>query len=399
MIDRVKRWVFLWPWVAGLLLGQTLECGAADMPPFMVIEAALASVGSVDIATEGSRIHAVLAGRPRVGGSAAMYYLRSDDGGMHWQPPRRIDPEGGPTVEAKAGNGAQIAASGQNLVAAWQQRGEFPGVGPVAVAYSLDGGLSWRLGENPAPGDATRNQSHIDLVADNKGRFHIVWLDDRAETGDAQGLHHAFSGDGGQHWQGEATVDGRVCTCCWSRMALLGNGDLSVLYRDEAPRDMALARYRAGQWRSLGAVGTFNWQFQGCPHCGGGLAAVRNALHSVVWTGAEGRAGLYYLRSANGGAVWTRPHPIGGPHARVADIAAASRQDLAIAYTERGEGGMQLLAVRSVDGGVHWSAPSVIAPAPVQPDVPRVAAVPDGFRVFWTESDGSGGRRWRTVLL
>src|SRR3712207_7239577 len=50
-----------------------------------------------------------------------------------------------------------------------------------------------------------------------------------------------------------------------------------LLYRDKNPRDMALvASADAGAtWGEPVRVGRFDWDFDGCPHVGGGLATAQ----------------------------------------------------------------------------------------------------------------------------
>ena len=118
---------------------------------------------------------------------------------------------------------------------AFRRGGELPDTGPMSVVYSSDGGKTWGRGENPAVGDGMKNQSYLDLAADPAGNFHAVWLDDREENGNTQGLRYACSSDGGRHWSADITLDPAVCTCCWNRIAVLPEGNLAVLYRDENP--------------------------------------------------------------------------------------------------------------------------------------------------------------------
>lgn len=388
-------------WKAGIwLLAPALASAAAPELPGPDI---LASVSSLDVYADRNALHVLLAGKSRQTGRPIALYLRSKDGGRHWSEPRQANRDERPAVDARPGNDAQIAAAGNTLLAAWQERGAQPGSGPIAVAYSEDGGLNWQAGGNPAGGDATQNQSHLDLLADAKGQFHIIWLDDREENGNAQGLRHAYSTDNGRHWQAEATLDSQVCTCCWNRLAALPDGELAVLYRDQAPHDMALARRDAGAWQRVGPVGAFHWQFYGCPHCGGGMATGghdgKTALHAVVWTGAPDAGGLYYLQSHDRGVAWSEPLRIGDVRARAADVAALSEAHLAVAYAQSGPDGSRIDWIQSRNGGISWSAPATLAPAAAMADSPRILATPFGFRAFWTESNGAGGKRWRIGLL
>ncbi len=190
----------------------------------------------------------------------------------------------------------RLPRHGNNVVAIWQTKGELPNMGPLVSRYSHDGGKTWHPGTNPAA-DNDGDQSHVDVIADAKGAFHAVWLADPEENG-YQSLRYARSLDDGEHWQQSQKLDDSTCSCCSNTLAVSPAGELNVLYRDMKPRDMALMQSndQGASWQYTSTVGEFNWQFEGCPHIGGGLAiGDDNTLYSSVWTGVEGKAGLYTL--------------------------------------------------------------------------------------------------------
>ncbi|MDD5035544.1 MAG: sialidase family protein [Methylococcaceae bacterium] len=356
----------------------------------------------MDVYAEKSSIHAVVVGKANE--EVKLAYLLSRDGGSHWNKSVIVNRKEDGPVLSRRGNDAQVSANGRRVVVAWKKGGELPESGPMLIAYSADGGTRWARGENPAVGDGMHNQSYLDLAADENGRFHLVWLDDREENGNTQGLRYARSTDGGRHWDREVTLDPKVCTCCWNRLAVLANGNVAVLYRDDEPHDMRLARAAAGGggWRDLGRVGSFDWRFEGCPHCGGGIAssAGKNGelLHGVVWSGKDGAAGLYYLDSTDHGEHWSPPLRIGDGHSRHSDIAARGRA-LVVVYTGPVGDGEGVQFIRSEDGGKTWSPPRLLSAEGAVADHPRILATPAGFRAFWTEKRPGSGRVWAMQFL
>ena len=138
----------------------------------------------------------------------------------------------------------------------------------------------------------------------------------------AQGLRHARTHDG-MRWQKNATVQARTCECCWQSL-LHHRGTLWVMYRGNAPRDMLLSTLTGGAttWQARGTAGKFDWDFKGCPHTGGTLAAGANTntLHSLAWTGAVAAQRLHHVVSRDGGAVWAVAQRLGTPDAQRADI-------------------------------------------------------------------------------
>ncbi|MDD4913961.1 MAG: sialidase family protein [Methylococcales bacterium] len=373
---------------------------AGIVSPVPTDAAGMQNVTGFDVYVDQQTVHAVFTAagsdskRPLIG------YLHSEDGGLHWFPPQEIGKQFELPVESKSGNDIQIAASGRRLLVMWQTTGELPGMGPLVTIFSDDGGLSWQRGANPANSDT--DQSHPDLAADQQGLFHAVWLDDRDENG-YQGLHYARSGDTGKSWGGEQTLDDSTCSCCWNRISISPEGPINVLYRDMQPRDMALAQSTdAGQsWRRISTVGQFDWKFDGCPHNGGGLTqAEQGDLHSVVWTGAENRAGLYHLQSADNGVSWSAPQPIApGTGAFHSDIAAADKNRLALIWDAMGPEGSAVLLADSGDNGRSWAPAQRISSPGASAGFPRIVAVGSGWLAMWTEQKSGSSRQWLSAII
>jgi hypothetical protein len=293
-----------------------------------------------------------------------------------------------PPTLATRGNDVQLAVSGNKLLAVWQTKGELPGMGPMASAYSQDGGNTWQAGTNPAANDAG-DQAHVDLVADLQGNFHAVWLEDPEENG-YQSLRYARSMDGGVHWQPSLMLDDGTCSCCWNTLRVSPSGALDVLYRDMKPRDMALMRStdQGSNWHSVSMVGDFHWQFEGCPHIGGGLTYVGSEhpeqMHAVIWTGAEPKPGLYHLRSDNSGKTWQTPQPLGN-QALHGDIAATDDQHITAIWDELGPEGSSIASAQSPDGGATWATAQHLSRPSFIATHPRIIATSSGFLALWTE--------------
>lgn len=385
------------PLLGGLALAQAISATAAEAPVYPAIEG-LADVQSLDVTVDAGSLHVLLAGHFADRKDAAVAYVFSADGGRTWSQPSFVAPETAPPPVSRRGDDVRLAVRSGRIMAAWKSKTDLPGNGEIAVALSSDGGKTWQPGANPAVGDSTHNQSHFALAADRAGDFHLIWLDDREEHGNTQGLRYAKSTGGGVRWSPEVTLDGTACTCCWTRLINLPNHSLSLLYRDSDPHDMRFARLVAGQtaWSKLQTVGSFNWDFTGCPHCGGGLAVSGKpgqlALHGVVWTGKEQMAGLYYLRSTDGGSHWSEPLKVAGDTAQQNDIAARADGTVALTFVPARTEPVRLRISR--DGGRHWSEPLALSAPGAVADHPRIVATSAGFRVFWTETRQGGKKTW-----
>jgi Neuraminidase (sialidase) len=330
-----------------------------------------------------------------------LQHLRSTDGGATWSKPVRVDAGTTAPHIPHRGMDAQIAASGAKLVAIWNTPGTgFMGRGPMATAISTDGGATWEPGPNPADDDSSGDHSFVDCAADTAGAFHLVWLDARG-TNKSKGLRYASSKDGGQSWSKNATLKADTCECCWNTLAVGTDGSVHALFRDKNPRDMAVisSTDRGVHWSDPAKVGRFNWDFQGCPHVGGGLIARGSALHALVWTGATGHSGAYHLSSPDRGQSWSAPQRLGDADARRGDLASTGAQSLAAVWDRVSDGESTVFASTSANDGQTWTEPKQLSAKGVNAAYPRVVAVAGGYRVFWTESATGKPSVWKSAPL
>ena len=316
---------------------------------------------------------------------SARYYLWSDDGGALWANPVHVSD--GPSSSIP-GNDVRFAVKDLRQVIVWKDKGEFPGWGRAQVAISNDAGLHWQPGENPVEKDSNFNQGYFSLLAD-QNNFHLLWLDDRKESGQDQQLRYSKSSNG-LDWQEDTLVDNSVCTCCWLS-AQNFEGKVFTLYRGTTPRDMQIASFETGSknWKMMARVGEFDWDFTGCPHQGGDLAVSEHntttIFHSVVFTGRSEMLGLHYFTSKNQGESWQYRHPIGNTSARYVDIATLDGQAF-IAWQELFEQQyyIKILQINPEgDASAHYQK-QVPGNA-----YPRIVTHDNTLKLFWLEKDQS----------
>lgn len=358
-------------------------------------------VESLDVVVEGGTVHLLLGNYDSNSKSPALLHLRSADAGATWSKPVRVDAGAAPPHQPHRGQDAQIAASGTKLAAIWTTPGTgFMGRGPMATALSADGGATWQPGPNPADDASSGDHSFVDCAADAAGTFHLVWLDARGAN-KSKGLRYTNTKDGGKTWSKNATLKPDTCECCWNTVAVGTDGSVHALFRDKNPRDMAVisSTDHGARWSDAAKVGRFNWDFQGCPHVGGGLIVRGSSLHALVWTGATGHSGAYHLASPDQGQSWSAPQRLGDADARRGDLASAGGQNLAAVWDRVADGESTVHAAHSADGGKTWSEPKQLSTKGVNAAYPRIVAVSGGYRVFWTESVTGKPSEWKSVLL
>ncbi|WP_290652201.1 exo-alpha-sialidase [Aquisalimonas sp.] len=292
-------------------------------------------------------------------------------------------------------NDLRIAADGERLLVVWQTTGGgFAGSGPMVMARSDDGGAHWEPAATPVQGDDTESHGFFALSRAPDGRFHLAWLDSRAGQ---QGVHHAFTNDTGRSWSAVSTAQPATCECCWNSLAHL-DGEAVLLYRDIDPRDMAVASTANGAHGCSGRerVGRFDWDVDGCPHVGGGLAvSTDNALHALVWTGADNHMGVHHLKRHDQGA-WSEPERLGHPSARAVDLVATADGGLLAAW-DHGSADRTVHVARYQDG--RWGTPRALGESKRRPGFPLLTATAEAAQVFWTERGEDGNRTWRFTSI
>ncbi len=348
---------------------------------------------SVDLYRDHDRLHLLTANHNQ--GKKSLWYQFSDDGGINWSRPVNILTPN-LAINAERGKDAQISANGSHLFVIWMKHdpdARFH-AGPMQAAYSNDGGQTWT--QTSAPPDWKQGpHGYFDLAAHGNS-LHAVWLDSRSGKSAvkaSQAVHYARSDDNGLTWQKNLTLDDLTCSCCWNTIKTDAKGDAYVLYRDKQPSDLAIGVINKQQhWQRLGAVGDFNWQFEGCPHIGGGLdfAEYQNQsyIHAIVGTGHEQHTGVHYLRSSNHGKIWSPAQQMGNASAVHADIASNNNGHVISVWDMMSSNGLAVFASESKDNGQTWSVPEQISTAGSRASHPRISSSANGFVTVWTESAG-----------
>ncbi|HEY1170185.1 MAG TPA: sialidase family protein [Verrucomicrobiae bacterium] len=347
-------------------------------------------IHSLDVYADGGTMHLLIADY-QPNGQPILLHQRSTDGGKTWSTRTRVDAGIIAPSSPNRGMDAQIAGAGDKLGVVWMIKGTgLFNSGPLVTTISQDGGKTWRVGPNPADDGLTTGHSFSDLCADSAGNFHLAWLDSRDGR---QGLRYARSTDGGVSWQKNQTLKPDTCECCWNKLAAGPTGPL-VLFRDKKPRDMALLTSPDGgtQWNKQTTVGNFSWDFNGCPHVGGGLATETKGktttTHAVVWTGKAEESGVYHLSSKNNKS-WSKPQRLGTNSARRGDVATGAK-GIGIVWEENEDGDIALMFSTSKDGK-KWSKPERIREASTTAAYPRIIGTTDGFHILWTETASGRG--------
>ena len=430
---------------------------STDPAPAADASLRLPGVPAFDVTDSGGALH-VLFAKPLDSDAKAiqLYHVRSDDAGATWTQSVAIPVAHAPPARAQRGDDPQVAARGGRLMALWTAQGEGPfGSGPIACALSDDDGRTWRAGPvapdaEPLPPSATpaksaapqpaassesadaaarpqapgagKSHGHGGMKSAAKGTgpgyrfpaaaaggeaFHVVWIH---AIGEERSLRHSRLPFGSTKWSEPKIVDPEICACCWNELKVAPDGRLITLYRDVKPSDMVLATSGDGgkTWHSAGRAGGFDWQFDGCPHVGGGIATTGTGSHSdaseilaSVWTGDSSDTGAYCV-SLDPSGSWSRPSPLAfaDGRGRNTDVAALGNARCATVWDQvMPEGGQAVFAAFSTDAGKTWSEPRRVSSEGVNTAYPRVVPAGDQYLVLWTTYGAEGETALGSTLV
>ena len=222
----------------------------------------------------------------------------SDDAGQQFSAPVLVNRE--PELISADGEARpQLAVIGQRVYVSWTQALPQPFAGHVRFALSEDGGA--HFSEPVTVNDDTRPITHRfnAMLADARG-VTLAWIDKRDGV-DQSGyigaaIYTARSTDGGRSFAPNRKLADHSCECCRLGMAADRDGEPVLFWRHvfgRNVRDFALARLDG----PLQRASEDGWEIEACPHHGGALAIGSDGVRHLAWfTGASGKAGLYYRR-------------------------------------------------------------------------------------------------------
>ena len=238
------------------------------------------------------------------------------------------------TLHGKQWSEAKTIASGDNWFVNWA---DFPSVEPiddttwaahwlvrraggtysydVTMSISQDSGATWSEPFLPHRDGTPTEHGFVSLFPwqDVVG---ALWLDGRNTQADGEEHGHA----GGMTLRAaaideqlaamnETEVDGLVCDCCQTDVAIAASGPVGV-YRirtDEEIRDIYVTRVMDGTWSEGVSVADDGWEIAGCPVNGPAIAANGEHLGVAWFTAANGETKARFAHSLDSGATFEVP--------------------------------------------------------------------------------------------
>lgn len=318
--------------------------------------------------------------------------------GTGWSAPRTVA-EGENWVVNWANFPSLAALPGGALAAHWLVRNSGGAhASDVQVALSADGGKTWSPAVAPHSDNTPTEHGFVSMFTAPDGSPAAVWLDGRemkGHEGQPAGGHGGggnqtlryttFSKDGRP--RAESVLDPRVCECCQTSAAVTSEGPV-VVYRDRSDaevRDIALVRWRKGQWSTPTLVHSDGWKIDGCPVNGPAVAADGRRVVVAWYTGAAEKFRVQTAFSDDAGATFKQPLRVddGDPTGRVGVLMLRDGSAL-VSWMEKTAAGaeVRLRRVRT-DGRLDKSVSVAPTEAERASGFPRIVKAGDSVVVAW----------------
>lgn len=326
------------------------------------------------------------------------YAERAPDG--TWSAPRTIT-QGTDWFVSEVDVPAVMRMRNGSLVAEWLKAVDLTlEAYDVRLSFSRDDGRTWSEPVAPHHDGSTAQHGFVSMFEwpdSSGGGLGLVWLDGRKMAvedanppSDEMSLYRARFDTAGVQVD-EAALDGRVCECCPTSVAMAAGGPV-VAFRDRSAaevRDIYVARATGSTWDAPAVVHADNWTIEACPVNGPAIAA-RGSRVAVAWFTQPGDDGHAFVAfSQDGGRTFGTP-------VRVDDVASLGHVGVtllddgaAVVTWVEFDGGASFRARRVATAGTR-GAPLRIAGGEGRfvSGIPRVARQGDAIVFAWTESGG-----------
>lgn len=202
----------------------------------------------------------------------------------------------------------------------------------IKLVASADAGKTWSQPTTLHDDGKKAEHGFVSIIPYND-QFMAAWLDGRKTA--MEGEHSGHEGHHGEMTlrgalldktgkkTNEWELDGRICDCCQTTIAITANGPI-VVYRDrsdEEIRDMSIVRFVNGKWTQPKTIFSDDWKIAGCPVNGPRADAIGNNLAVAWFSMKDKQSEVKVIFSADGGASFQQP-------IRIDDGKAIGRVDL-----------------------------------------------------------------------
>lgn len=185
----------------------------------------------------------------------------------------------------------------------------------VMLSLSNDSGATWSGPIKPHNDDTPTEHGFVSMFPQGANAG-LIWLDGRntidestaGEVSNGMTLR-AASIAADSTITNDTEVDGLICDCCQTDIAITEEGAIAV-YRnrtEDETRDIYAARMIGNEWQPGFPVADDGWTIDGCPVNGPAVSADGNRVAVAWFTAADDRPRVRIARSQDSGATFSAP--------------------------------------------------------------------------------------------
>jgi hypothetical protein len=284
----------------------------------------------------------------------------------------------------------------------WTEKLDKPYSGRIRFSRSTDGGRTFAPPRTLNDDGLVTGHRFDALGVSPRGEVVVAWIDKRdleaavarRQAYEGAAIYYATSGDDGLTFGPNRKVRDHACECCRLAIAFDGAGEPILLFRDilrGGVRDHSLVRLVPGGSSSPVRATFDDWRIEACPHHGPSLSVGPDGTQHLAWFSGDGPrpGGVFYGRSRDGGRSFGDPVRLGAVESASHPSVLATRDQLLVAWKERGEGGHRVLVRRAPDGRGGFGPAATAASTAHGSDHPLLVA--DGRRAYlswFTDDEG-----------
>lgn len=384
--------------VVVLIVASLAACSGGELPAFgeprpMYLPAGINAMSPK--LTSGAAETTVLSWLQRNEGGATLRYATLGNG--EWN--EAIDVVTDPSMFTNWADLPSVTAmDNQHWVAHWLSKSATDDYAyDVFVAQSADGGKTW--GEPIRPHTDGTPTEHGFVAVYSKGTSAaLLWLDGR-QTGNEAVDDPAAKGmtlrsaaiDRSGTRSDEQLVDGLVCDCCQTDVAISSKGPIAV-YRNrtaEEIRDIYVTRFADGQWQAGAPIADDGWYITGCPVNGPAIDADGDLVAIAWFSAANDQPVVRAVISTNGGRTFREPVEIATTKSSGhVGIAIVDRSAVAVSWAESDKHGTNAINIRGLTVGGVTGPVETVGRSTLLRIYPQLARSNDKLILAWTDEIG-----------
>jgi len=314
-------------------------------------------------------------------GNEELYYMKSTDGGATWTPAKRLT-----WTSGNSWNPAIVVDASGKLYLVW--RDSTPGFDyEIYFKKSTDGGGTWTPSKRLTWTSGL--SSYPNIAIDSVGNLHLVWTDNAPGNDE---LYYKKSTDEGASWSKMKRITWTPGYSNYPAIVAEPSNYIHTIWEDDSPGNNQLYYKKStDEGASWSKMKRITWTSN---HSFWPVAAVDSSgnLH-VIWgeklsDGVE----LYHKKSTDSGATWTTNKRITWTSGRCyyPAITVDSSDHLYVVWYDDGPGNAEIFYKKTTDGGATWSASQRITWNSGHSYDPAIAVdLSSNIHVLWT--DGTPG--------